>query len=139
MNPTSETGWWIVTYTIALVGPSEDPPREPPIRVHRKQVMVRCEHWREAFVKARRIGIEEERAESERCRWQYIGVNDLIPVPKISEEGLVLSTLDLSSQAKPLEKLFRDCVEDYTFEATFDEQRVGEYYRAILNPEEAGF
>jgi len=123
MKPTSETGWWIVTYTMALLGPSEDPPRAVPLQVQRKQVMVRCEHWREAFMKARRMGIEEERAESGQRRWQYVGINDLTPLPATNEEGKVVAIHDVTSEWKPLEDVFRDCVEDYAFARNFDEPR----------------
>lgn len=139
MRPTSETGWWIVTYTIALVGPSEDPPRNIPDQVLRKQVMVRCEHWREAFMRARRIGIEDEHARSDRGHWQYMGINELIPLPEKNEDGLLLGELDITKKERPLENLYRDCTEDYSFETNFDEERGGQCYRAILDPEKAGF
>ena len=55
MNPNSDSAWWIVSYTMALIGPSQDPPCEPPLKVLRKAVPVRCVHWREAFYKGRRL------------------------------------------------------------------------------------
>ncbi|MDH4444140.1 MAG: hypothetical protein QE267_03315 [Akkermansiaceae bacterium] len=139
MKPTSETGWWIVTYTIVLIRPSEDPPRSIPNQVLRKQVMVRCEHWREAFMKARRIGIDDELADVDKGRWQYMGINDLIPLPEKNEDGLFLGEIDLTEREKPLEDVFRDCTEDYYFEPNFDEERGGQHYRAILDPDKAGF
>ncbi len=139
MKPTSETGWWIVTYTIALVGPSDDPPRSVPDQVLRKLVMVRCEHWREAFMKARRIGIDDEDSQSDGRRWQYMGINELIPLPVNNEDGRILGALDLTKMEKTLERLFRDCIEDYGFESNFDEERGGHYYRAIVDPEKSGF
>ena len=149
MKPTSETAWWIVTYTIALIAPSDDPPREPPLRVLRKQVMVRCEHWREAFVKARRIGIFEEQAETtldpegrdvvRRKHWQYLGINGLFPLPQENQQGVAFATLDLTSQARTLEDLVGECLEDYRLEESFDEKRAGETYRALPQSAEAGF
>lgn len=126
MKPTSETGWWIVTYTIVLVRPSEDPPRSIPNQVLRKQVMVRCEHWREAFMKARRIGIDDELADADKGRWQYMGINDLIPLPEKNEDGFFLGEIDLTEKEKPLEDIFRDCTEDYYFEPNFGEERGGQ-------------
>jgi hypothetical protein len=139
MRPTSETGWWIVTYTIVLLSPSEDPPRSIPTQVLRKQVMVRCEHWREAFIKARRIGIDDELSHVDRGRWQYMGINELIPMPEKNEDGLFLGEIDLTEKKKPLQDLFRDCTEDYSFDPNFDEERGGKHYRGAFDPDKAGF
>ena len=142
MKPSSDTGWWIVTYTIVLVGESEDPPREPPLEVVRKQVIVRCEHWREAFMKARRIGITEEdvsKGIAAPNHWQYLGINSLTPIPTAMEDGMVVGTYIQTSEYRTLEDLFCECNDDYQFEEFFDEERGGQYYRAIIDTNKAGF
>lgn len=139
MKPTSKTGWWIVTYLVALLRPSEDPVLSIPDQVLRKQVMVRCEHWREAFNKARRIGIAEERPADNGGRWQFIGIHDLVPIPANFVDGIVLDALDLTNLCWTLEELDRRCIGDGSLEFGFDEIRGGQYYRAILDTESAGF
>jgi hypothetical protein len=146
MNPKSESAWWIVSYTIALIGRSDDPPREPAIKVLRKAIPVRCEHWREAFNKGRRIALDEVGGlNSTNCSddgysvWQFMGINQLIPLPSIPKEGDVLGSIDCSYQSKPLCDLFRETIEDYQMECSFDERRAGQYYRAIVDNNSAGF
>lgn len=90
-------------------------------------------------MKARRIGIEDEHAHSDSGHWQYVGINELIPLPEKKEDGLLLGELDITKKERPLENLYSDCTEDYSFETNFDEERGGHYYRAILDPEKAGF
>lgn len=100
-------------------------------------------------MKARRIGLDQERVEhsptsvtdepSHPSRWQFIGINELVPLPVEHSDGLEIGTLDLTTQRLPLEDLFRACPKDYSIEAAFDEERGGTHYRAILDPSESGF
>lgn len=68
-----------------------------------------------------------------------MGINELIPMPEKNEDGLFLGEINLTEKGKPLEVIFRDCTEDYSFEPNFDEERGGKCYRAILDPDKAGF
>ncbi len=68
-----------------------------------------------------------------------MGINELIPIPEKNEDGLFLGVIDLTEKGKTLEDIFRDCTEDYSFERKFEEERGGNCYRAILNPDQAGF
>ena len=148
MNPKSSSAWWIVSYTIALIGQSDDPPREPPLKVLRKAFPVRCEHWREAFNKGRRIALDEvwdlnfmDKVQTDEgdSRWQYMGINQLIPLPESPNEGDVLSSIDCTYQVTPLYNLYRETIEDYHMEHSFDETRAGHHYRAIVDQNSAGF
>jgi hypothetical protein len=133
MNPNSDSAWWIVSYTIALVGESDDPPREPARKVLRNALMVRCEHWREAFNKGRRLALDEVsglnsvgliRYEQDGCAWQFMGINQLVPMPNTPREGDVLGSIDCTYQSKPLYDLFRETVEDYQMKNSFDDSAV---------------
>ncbi len=148
MNPKSESAWWIVSYTIALVGESDDPPREPPIKVLRNATPVRCEHWREAFYKARRIALDEisalNSADSSQPgggdpTWQYMGINQLIPLPKDPNEGGALGSIDCTYRERPLCDIFGETIDDCQMERSFDETRAGHHYRAIVDRNSAGF
>ena len=141
MNPSSATGWWIVTYTLARFPPSERPTEAIATGLRKVQVAVRCEHWREAFWRARRKGLEEtksQHAEDSKEPWQFIGITDLVALPSDLEEGLCVGSYDMPATRKSREQLFEECVEDYQFEDAFEEDREGEFYRAIKNPG-AGF
>lgn len=133
MNPKSESAWWIVSYTIALVGKSDDPPREPARKVLRNALMVRCEHWAEAFNKGRRLALDEISALNSAnfipsdpcsCVWQFMGINQLVPMPNTPIEGDVLGSIDCTYQSKPLYDLFRETIEDYQMKNSFDDSTV---------------
>ena len=100
-------------------------------------------------MKARRIGLSEERVEDppggqsdhelQPIRWQYIGINELAPLPVDHTDGGEIASFDFTSQDTPLEDLFRSCHEDCFLEDAFGEKRVGQHYRAIADSDEAGF
>jgi hypothetical protein len=58
MNPTSDTGWWIANLVFGATEPNGTDPDSALLAVQHVMVSVRCEHWREAFWKARRAGLE---------------------------------------------------------------------------------
>ncbi|GHC68157.1 hypothetical protein GCM10007100_40270 [Roseibacillus persicicus] len=134
---------------MALIVPSDDPAFEPPQKIRKVYVTFRCGHWREAFQKARSLGISQEKSKrigeapaigsNVVSRWQFMGINDVIPVPLNMEDGATISDFEESEYLPPLQRIFDKSFEDYHIESYVGEERCGEYYRTLVNPEEAGF
>ena len=72
MIANSESGWWVVN--LVYESKIDTPDYECEIQELRVAVAVRCEHWREAFWKARRLGIDIEESRDE-VKW--IGIYSL--------------------------------------------------------------
>jgi len=145
----SSSGWWIVSYTMAHIIPSEDPAHEPPQKIRKLYVTVRCEHWREAFQKVRSIAISEEKSErvgdapaigsNVVSRWQFMGINDVVPIPSDFEDGATISDFEQSGYLPPLQQVFDRAYESYHIEELVGEERCGEYYRTLVDSKKAGF
>lgn len=100
-------------------------------------------------MKARRIGLSEERLdpssnidadhETPPNRWQFVGINELVPLPLENQDGAEIGKLDFTFRETSLEDLFRSCSEDYWLEEAFGEKRVGEFYRTLADSDQAEF
>ena len=124
---------------MALIAPSEDPPREPPKVVRKAFVSLRCDSWQQAIQKVTRIGQAEEKLHredrrsksdsGEGTRWQFMGVNAVIPIPSKLENGQVISDFEETEFLPALEDVFRGCESYWGFESYIGEEITGNYYR----------
>jgi hypothetical protein len=150
MISTSETGWWIANLIFAGIRLGETPPDSKILAVRQVTVTVRCEHWREAFWKARRTGLDSERedaiaiktdmGESTRDgRWQFVGITSLAPLPSVLQDSTVLSSIQVSGRWLSLRNLSDCCIEDYYLEEQLDESGSGRSDRPLNDSDAAGF
>ena len=150
MNPTSDTGWWIANLVFGATDPNGTGPDSRLPSIQQVMVSVRCEHWREAFWKARRVGLDRERTESipidvggieaiREVRWQFVGITSLAPMPSEMTDSTILSSVSLSGRWLSLRDLWELCVEDYSLEKQIGEPRSAPWYRALDDPDAAGF
>ncbi|MBX3739597.1 MAG: hypothetical protein KF712_01295 [Akkermansiaceae bacterium] len=150
MNAISETGWWIGNLLFAGLGLEESGPDSRVLAVRQMMVTVRCEHWREAFWKARRVGLDGERKEAITIetdmgesirdgRWQFVGITSLAPLPSIMEDAAALASIQVSRIWLSLRDLRECCIEDYYLEQQVDEARSGHWHRTISDSKKAGF
>lgn len=89
---------------------------------------VRCEHWREAFWKARRFGIDLEKIE-QGIKW--IGVYSLCPIDSATEDLQIISTIDLLTRRNPLD-VMDSCISEHDLVSAAEEKR----NKKDLNPDE---
>ena len=92
MNPNSESGWWIANLLFGAQSPGSHGPDDRLLSVKQVMVSVHCEHWREAFWKARRMGFDLAGPETISrdvdgiptvCKaiWQFVGITNLAALP----------------------------------------------------------
>ena len=139
----------IANLVFGATTPNEGSPDSRLPAVQQVMVSVRCTHWREAFWKARRAGLDRETSESitvevngaevvREVRWQFVGISNLAPMGSEMTDGAILSSLTLSNRWLSLRPLFEMCVEDYALEKQVTETRSGRY-RGLDDSDAAGF
>ena len=126
---------------MALIGPSEDPPREPPKALRKVFVSVRGDSCQQAFQKVTRLGLAEEQLHRETResgseveqskRWQFMGINDVVPIPSDLEDGQVIGDYEESEYLPPLEDVFRECDSYWSAEDRNGEEITGTHYRTV--------
>jgi hypothetical protein len=147
MKPNSDSGWWIVVILMAFFEKKEGSGREPEL-ISRMSVSTRCEHWREAYLKARRIGLENEREEKIKIgpykdreasgKWHYAGIFSLTPFPKEPIDTAIIGEVQLTPSHN--KTVFGLCPEDYSIESCFEEDRIKEgWSRPLKDSDKAGF
>ena len=125
MKANSKNGWWLVN----LVFETENEDREYDWQIAelRMSVSTRCEHWREAFWKARRFGIDLERSEK---GMKWIGVYSLAPIDSANEDLSIISTIKLITRTAS--EIMDSCISEYDLAEAAEEKR----HKKSLNPDE---
>jgi hypothetical protein len=142
MNPNSETGWWIANLLFGAQSPGSHGPDDRLLSVKQVMVSVRCEHWREAFWKARRMGFDLAGPETisrdvdgvpTSCEaiWQFVGITNLVALPDGLADHSVIGDTKSPRNWLSLRQLSECILEDYLLEREMGEKRSGDWYRTM--------
>jgi hypothetical protein len=125
MIANSKSGWWIVN--LVYEAKIDIPDYENQIQELRIAVTARCEHWREAFWKARSLAIELEKARKE---IYWVGIHSLSPIDSASKDLAIVSEIKLFT-FRTASEIFDSCISEYELAEAVEEQR----YKKDLNPD----
>ncbi len=114
MKAISESGWWMVN----LVFETQDDQKQFDWEVTqlRISISVRCEHWREAFWKARRFGIDL--GAQRKIRW--MGIYNLAPLQCADAEFEILSEMKINTK-RERNDIFESCASERDLAEAADE------------------
>lgn len=133
---------------MALVDP-EKSTNVPPMLIRKEYLTVRCEHWREAFNKARNHARNLESPDSVKFqdgaetkllegRWMFLGITGLCPIMSKMEDLETVGSY-VYHPFKPLSHFSDECLQDYSLEKSFDEEREGTWYKSLKNEFNPGY